>query len=449
MSPPDTDLILAMLFAQDGQKLAAPLAELTPQRWQALLARGREHRFLPLLAHALRECGLWGALPADVAQQLKMAGQHHTRRALLAQRAMVQLHDILHENGIDHVFLKGAYLAQFAYPQPGLRPMRDIDVVIKPNDLPAAHDLLITLGYTSPADVDGMVAAFIAQAKHLPGLRTPDGTVSVELHAHVDAPGGPLAGLDAFASPIHRPLAGRMLPFMGLQDMLVHLCVHAHVDAPGGPLAGLDAFASPIHRPLAGRMLPFMGLQDMLVHLCVHAASFHSFNNGPLVVSDIGYLLRQPGLDLQAVAARAAELGVARPVALTLALSENCWPSRRNDLPTGEVAVPDTLVANARSMCMDPIEQSKNMAFLADLAGQNSASSRLGAVFHKLLPPRQTLALEFGQARTPLQLMQFHLKRWGRILHHRVPTLARSRKSQDFSQALQRNIALQNWLEGR
>lgn len=405
MSPPDTDLILAMLFAQDGQKLAAPLAELTPQRWQALLARGREHRFLPLLAHALRECGLWGALPADVAQQLKMAGQHHTRRALLAQRAMVQLHDILHENGIDHVFLKGAYLAQFAYPQPGLRPMRDIDVVIKPNDLPAAHDLLITMGYTSPADVDGMVAAFIAQAKHLPGLRTPDGTVSVELHAHVDA--------------------------------------------PGGPLAGLDAFASPIHRPLAGRMLPFMGLQDMLVHLCVHAASFHSFNNGPLVVSDIGYLLRQPGLDLQAVAARAAELGVARPVALTLALSENCWPSRRNDLPTCEVAVPDTLVANARTMCMDPIEQSKNMAFLADLAGQNSASSRLGAVFHKLLPPRQTLALEFGQARTPLQLMQFHLKRWGRILQHRVPTLARSRKSHDFAQALQRNIALQNWLEGR
>lgn len=405
MSPPDTDLILAMLFAQDGQKLAAPLAELTPQRWQALLARGREHRFLPLLAHALRECGLWAALPPDVAQQLKTAGQHHTRRALLAQRAMVQLHDILHENGIDHVFLKGAYLAQFAYPQPGLRPMRDIDVVIKPNDLPAAHDLLITLGYTSPADVDGMVAAFIAQAKHLPGLRTPDGTVSVELHAHVDA--------------------------------------------PGGPLAGLDAFASPIHRPLAGRMLPFMGLQDMLVHLCVHAASFHSFNNGPLVVSDIGYLLRQPGLDLQAVAARAAELGVARPVALTLALSENCWPSRRNDLPTGEVAVPDTLVANARTMCMDPIEQSKNMAFLADLAGQNSASSRLGAVFHKLLPPRQKLALEFGQARTPLQLMQFHLKRWGRILQHRVPTLARSRKSRDFAQALQRNIALQNWLEGR
>lgn len=405
MSPPDTDLILAMLFAKDGQNLAARMAELTPQHWQALLARGREHRFLPLLAHALRECGLWGALPPDVAQQLKTAGQHHTRRALLAQRAMVQLHDILHENGISHVFLKGAYLAQFAYPQPGLRPMRDIDVVIKPNDLPKAHDLLVTLGYTSPADVDGMVEAFIAQAKHLPGLRTPDGTVSVELHAHVDA--------------------------------------------PGGPLAGLDAFACPIHRPLAGRMLPFMGLQDMLVHLCVHAASFHSFNNGPLVVSDIGYLLRQPGLDLQAVAARAAELGVARPVALTLALSENCWPSRRNDLPTGEVAVPDTLVANARSMCMDPIEQSKNMAFLADLAGQDSASSRLGAVFHKLLPPRQKLALEFGQARTPLQLMQFHLKRWGRILHHRVPTLARSRKSQDFSQALQRNIALQNWLEGR
>mgnify|MGYP007089917388 FL=1 len=167
------------------------------------------------------------------------------------------------------------------------------------------------------------------------------------------------------------------------------------------------------------------------------------------MVSDIGYLLRQPGLDLQAVAARAAEIGVARPVALTLALSENCWPSRRNDLPTGEVAVPDTLVANARSMCMDPIEQSKNMAFLADLAVQNSASSRLGAVFHKLLPPRQKLALEFGQARTPLQLMQFHLKRWGRILQHRVPTLARSRKSHDFAQALQRNIALQNWLEGR
>lgn len=405
MTTPDADLILTLLFPPEGQDMGPLLAGITGDNWQGLLARGREHRFLPLLAHALRQCGAWPALPTEVAQQLDLACQHHTRRALMAQRAMVQLHDILQENALSHVFLKGAYLAQFAYPHPGLRPMRDIDVVIKAQDLPAAHDLLVKLGYHSPAAADGMVEAFIAQAKHLPGLRTPDGTISIELHAHVDA--------------------------------------------PGGPLAGLDAFACPAHRPLAGRMLPFMGEQDMLVHLCVHAASFHSFNNGPLVIADIGYLLRQPGLDLHAVAARATALGVQRPVALTLALSENCWPSRRNDLFTADMAVPRTLVANARTMCMDPIEQSKNMAFLATLAVQGGPPSRLRALFHKALPPPQKLALEFGQARSTVQLMHFHIKRWGRILQQRLPTLARSRKSGDFAHALERNITLQNWLEGR
>jgi hypothetical protein len=399
------DQIFSILFPPGDQDISKKVSDLEPQQWQSLLALGREHRFLPLLAYTIRKTASWHHLPKDVIQALDIAGRRHSRRALLMQRAIVQLHDIFQENRLAHVFLKGAYLAQFVYPEPGLRPMRDIDVLLSPKDLPAAHNILVSRGYRSGLHTQTTVSTIIDQSKHLPCLRTPDDKILIELHAHVDEPDGPLSGLDAFA------------------------CV--------------------THHPLAGRQLPFMGEQDMLIHLCVHAASFHSFNNGPLTVSDIGYLLRKPGLNLKTLAARSAELGVERPVALTLALTESCWPSRRDELPVGNVIVPHELVSDARKMCLAPIKQTQNFTLLAKLVSNGSSSQGLRALFTKIFPPRRILTMEFGQAGSRAELAWFHARRWYRIATQRIPAMTKLQKNSKFRDEFNRNIAMQNWLSGR
>src|SRR6185369_10267951 len=68
-------------------------------------------------------------------------GRHTARRAQLAE--------LLARLPAVPILLKGAYLAECVYPAPGLRPMNDIDLLFKPEDLPAVGAALDELGYGS------------------------------------------------------------------------------------------------------------------------------------------------------------------------------------------------------------------------------------------------------------------------------------------------------------
>lgn len=397
------DTILALLMPGPAEGLGEKLASLSSEDWCYILDRSREHRLLPLLYHGLEQADALTAAPAEVKSVLHNARHRHTLRALTAQRTILQLHRLLKSAQIGHVFLKGSYLAQFVYPHPSLRPMRDIDVVISPGQIEYAYKLLVDAGYRGPAFGNDFIDAYIQQAKHLPPMRTPDGAFLVELHMHVDQPGGILAGMDPFAHITHRSL-------------------------------GTDA-------------VPFMGLTDLVVHLCVHAASFHSFNNGPLTIADIGYLLTFEDVDLNELAARAAELRVEKPVALTLALVESCWQTRRNDLQASFRPIPSEIVQVARKLCFTNTDQNKNITFMVGMTGEKTALSNLRILASKILPHPRKLALEFGRSTNPGQLVWFYLKRWHRIVAERLPALYRSRKSITFAEEFDDARVLNAWLD--
>ena len=397
------DAILAMLVPNPARDVTEIVAELDAEDWLYVLDRGREHRFLPLLHHGLAQAQALESVPPDVTQNLAEVRRQHTLRALTAQRELLLVHRLLKAADIEHVFLKGAYLAQFAYPHAALRPMRDIDVVVRPTQIARAHQLMIEAGYCPWIEAEGMLEAYVGQDKHLPPLRTPSRKYSIELHVHVDRPGGILAGMDAFA----------------------------HVT----------------NRQVASETVPFMGLTDLLVHLCVHAVSFHSFNNGPLTIADIGFLLNSGQVNAGEIAARAAELGVTKSVALTLALTESCWGMRRNDLQMAFDPVPQEFVQTARQMCFTSVKQQKNITFFVGVAGQNSRWQSLQLLARKLVPSAQNLALEFGKPRNAVQLGRFHIKRWQRILTERLPALHRGSSTPDFRQDYNRAVALQKWLQ--
>ncbi|MEP7199133.1 MAG: nucleotidyltransferase family protein, partial [Chloroflexota bacterium] len=74
------------------------------------------------------------------------------RRASAARQLAIesQLAEILAASAradVPLIILKGAYLAAHVYPDASLRPMNDIDVLLRPNDLPVIESLLTRLGY--------------------------------------------------------------------------------------------------------------------------------------------------------------------------------------------------------------------------------------------------------------------------------------------------------------
>lgn len=66
-----------------------------------------------------------------------------------------ELHDLLTENGIPYVILKGAASASY-YPTPILRTMGDVDFLVKEQDLKRTGELLERIGFQPEADTGGV-----------------------------------------------------------------------------------------------------------------------------------------------------------------------------------------------------------------------------------------------------------------------------------------------------
>lgn len=87
-----------------------------------------------------------------------------------------RIFNIFYEHNITSAPIKGAFLAYFAYPNPVLRRMSDIDILIPKEQINKAWDLLVFKGYKKAyGDIE---------SHHKPTLLSPS-NINVELHHHI------------------------------------------------------------------------------------------------------------------------------------------------------------------------------------------------------------------------------------------------------------------------
>jgi hypothetical protein len=148
--------------------------------------------------------------------------------------------------GLVVTLLKGISVCEQYYPQPHLRLMRDIDLLVADETLPAADALLRALGW-EPRSV--RPEAFYEAHHHGTPLFHPQRHVWIELHRRLMPPEGELARERVFTTQSVageiRPSVFRGRPATRLSDelQLVYLAVHwgRHFHAKGGLFAMLDA----------------------------------------------------------------------------------------------------------------------------------------------------------------------------------------------------------------
>jgi hypothetical protein len=71
------------------------------------------------------------------------------RRNILVLKTAADLFSTFEQNGIATVGLRGLNLAHFFYPDPGLRPMRDVDILFNPRDRHKLKNVLESRGYAA------------------------------------------------------------------------------------------------------------------------------------------------------------------------------------------------------------------------------------------------------------------------------------------------------------
>ncbi len=180
------------------------------------------YRMVPLLYRNLHDLGVRDPLM----QRFKGIYRKTWYQNQLLVGGLLRILEVFRSAEIEVMTLKGIALILHHYKEVGLRPMADIDLLVRPADTKRAIEVLAGLGYC-PTDrpIDGFGDAFIASVNAY-NFAIADGP-HVDLHWHVfldnlapDADGPFWVGREQIR------VQGVEVGVMSPTDLLFHVCVH-------------------------------------------------------------------------------------------------------------------------------------------------------------------------------------------------------------------------------
>lgn len=194
--------------------------------WDVVLDYARWQGMAPLLYQHLRGANL--LVSPDFVRELQISFVQSRQQNRIRLSVLNAILDIFNSAGIRVLVLKGAALSLQAYSSIGLRPMRDIDILVSPSSAVGAQESLRTLGFH--ASTDELEFRFNSHHHLEPAWKTVDGLfVSVEVHhalmhdERLDEEQFDRLYADSQQINHDQPFPVYTL---GHEDMLVHLCQH-------------------------------------------------------------------------------------------------------------------------------------------------------------------------------------------------------------------------------
>ena len=233
----NTRLILGALQPdQTAEKWASDFA--TNQiNWNDLVIRAIVFGLAPQLYHRFDSWQI--ELPPTAKAKLKVTHQAQAKRNAAIYEQLGQVLAACQERSLSPIALKGVHLAASYYEDPALRPMNDIDLLFKPDELETAEAILTDLGYGGKHKSAELGAGV---TKHTSTFRRPDEEAktpnpylsansgrTVEPHISLEES---WYGLKVDITPgvwkraTTTDLQGNSCLTLCPEDLLLHLCVH-------------------------------------------------------------------------------------------------------------------------------------------------------------------------------------------------------------------------------
>lgn len=201
-------------------------------RWDRLLAAAQWHEVAGLVDRHLRELdGDSRAVESLQGAVAGIAGEQHVRFRFFVRPALQEILDALAERQIEIIPLKGAWLVDAVYGDDHLRPVGDLDLLGREDQLSAIVETLQHLGYRwEPPQWNRARNRF--DYHFCPRLLSPDAAVEVELHRHIVRGGTPLHfPVDKlWRDSVPGVVAGYPARLLSTNDLVLHLCLTFFLD---------------------------------------------------------------------------------------------------------------------------------------------------------------------------------------------------------------------------
>ncbi|MDR4499312.1 MAG: nucleotidyltransferase family protein [Candidatus Scalindua sp.] len=207
-------------------------------------------------------------------------------------KSLVEVLKVFQNAGIKVILLKGSHLVQFVYKDLGFRPMSDIDIMVKKDDMHKAVELLFQMGYGLLGESNDAQEKMIcirelikSYDRHMPTLCHRKGIKKLDLHWTL--PDSPVS-----------------------------------VDIEG-------IWNRALTEEINGTNVLVLSSEDLLLHLSFHASIKHRFNYyGMKQLCDIATTINKNGIDWDKLILNSEEFGAEKCLYLTLRLSKEILDAR-------------------------------------------------------------------------------------------------------------------------
>ena len=189
-----------------------------------------EHGLMSILYCNLKDTEIWEELPEDLKQRMVHYYFDCHFQQQRAEHALAAIHGAFDADGIEYLLIKGPAVSHLYYPDPAMRPSRDLDLLVTEKDRLRAMDVLSTLPYQMDRSEEDYAAnsamcqrLFLSRSEMLPPVELHWGFVnSLSLKKN-------LAYRDEY---IFRraeicEVAGVQVRCLANKDLLAYLCIHA------------------------------------------------------------------------------------------------------------------------------------------------------------------------------------------------------------------------------
>jgi hypothetical protein len=374
--PASSRLILQLVRHEvDGDAVAALIPEhgavSQPVDWPHFIDQVEHHRLSPLIhwkVHRLLDAGVRIRVDPTAMRILAAARIVTTRANDLLAAELARIAAMLKDFDARVIFRKGAHLAHRVYPEPGLRPMNDLDLLV-------------------PADAVGKVATLLTES----GFR--EGT---------PADGGPIRALDrrqrlfwslygSDLPKLHRSTGDPCLPTVSIDVSTALMLPGKEYQVPTA-----DVLRRAVAEELVeGQRTMVLAPEDVVLDLCLHLFKnstvlgfMRSGKHRRLIkyVDLVMYLRSMTGVfSWEVLLDRAFRYGVERPVYYALASLDRLLPDE----------VPPAALGRLRSACPDPerfLQAYGQWDLPAPLAWSTPLAERIfDRAGDRSLPPARTL----------------------------------------------------------
>ncbi len=200
-------------------------------QWRQLLAQAQIHGMAPLVFWRLAQADLLTAIPAPIAAAFK---DEYLQTLINNRRMQTVFREVVSALGAEDIrvmALKGLALARRYYHDVALRPMTDMDLLVRQADVPRAVATLRRLGYRA-ADGMGSPFGFYSLTSAVVVYARPR-SLSIELHWELFGRTVYRRSLPAAAvwtRALEISIFDQSVRYLHPRDELWYLCIHAAIE---------------------------------------------------------------------------------------------------------------------------------------------------------------------------------------------------------------------------